>query len=64
MTVAGTSAVAIMLFGAPITAPVTRWVQRRNWGLIKWLRLPLWLEVPVAAHPARLPALFMARRLP
>jgi sterol desaturase/sphingolipid hydroxylase (fatty acid hydroxylase superfamily) len=37
-----------MLSGAPITTPLARWVQRRNWGLVKWLRLPLWLEVPVA----------------
>lgn len=48
MAVAGTSAVAVMLTGTPVTTPLTKWVQRRNWGLVKWLQLPLWLEVPIA----------------
>ena len=48
MAVAGTSAVAVMLTSAPVTTPLTRWVHRRNWGLVKWLRLPIWLELPVA----------------
>jgi sterol desaturase/sphingolipid hydroxylase (fatty acid hydroxylase superfamily) len=48
MAVAGTSAVAVMLTAAPVTAPLTKWVHRRNWGLLKWLRLPSWLEVPLA----------------
>jgi sterol desaturase/sphingolipid hydroxylase (fatty acid hydroxylase superfamily) len=46
--VAGTSAVAVMLTSAPVTKPLTRWVHRRNWGLVKWLRLPIWVELPVA----------------
>src|SRR5436190_13528950 len=48
MAVAGTSALAIMLTAAPITSPLTRWVERRKWGLLKCVRLPLWLEVTVA----------------
>jgi sterol desaturase/sphingolipid hydroxylase (fatty acid hydroxylase superfamily) len=48
MAVAGASAVAVMLTAMPATAPLTRLVQRRNWGLVKSLRLPLWFEVPVA----------------
>jgi sterol desaturase/sphingolipid hydroxylase (fatty acid hydroxylase superfamily) len=48
VAVAGTSAVAVMLTSAPVTKPLTRWVHRRNWGLVKWLRLPIWLELPVA----------------
>ena len=48
MAVAGTSAVAVMLTAAPVTAPLTKWVHRRNWGLLKWLRLPFWLEAPLA----------------
>jgi sterol desaturase/sphingolipid hydroxylase (fatty acid hydroxylase superfamily) len=48
MAVAGTSAVAVMLTGTPVTTPLTKWVQRKNWGLVKWLQLPLWLEVPIA----------------
>ncbi|HEY5742406.1 MAG TPA: sterol desaturase family protein [Terrimicrobiaceae bacterium] len=37
-----------MLTGTPVTTPLTKWVERRNWGLVKWLRLPVWVEVPVA----------------
>jgi sterol desaturase/sphingolipid hydroxylase (fatty acid hydroxylase superfamily) len=48
MAVAGASAVAIMLTAMPVTAPLTRFVQRRRWGLVKWRRLPLWVEVPIA----------------
>lgn len=48
VAVAGTSAVAVMLTSAPVTTPLTRWVHRRNWGLVKWLRLPIWLELPIA----------------
>jgi hypothetical protein len=48
MAVAGTSALAVMLTGAPVTTPLTKWLQARNWGLLKWLQLPLWLEVSIA----------------
>ncbi len=48
MAVAGTSAVAIMLTAAPVTTPLTRWVERRKWGLVKWIRLPLRFEVLIA----------------
>ena len=48
MAVAGTSAVAVILTSAPVTTPLTKWVHRRNCGLVKWLRLPCWLEVPLA----------------
>src|SRR3982750_5043722 len=48
MAVAGTSAVAIMLTAAPVTTPLTRWVERRKWGVTKWLRLPLAVEGTVA----------------
>jgi sterol desaturase/sphingolipid hydroxylase (fatty acid hydroxylase superfamily) len=48
MFVAGTSAVAVMLTSTPVTTPLTKWVHRRNWGLLKSLRLPCWLEVPLA----------------
>ncbi len=47
MAVAATSAVAVMLTSEPITTPLTKWVHRRNWGLVKRLRLPSWLEVPL-----------------
>lgn len=48
MATAGVSAIAVMLTATPVTVPLTRFVQRRKWGLVKWLWLPLWLEVPVA----------------
>ncbi len=48
MAVAAASGVAVMITAMPITVPLTRFVQRRRWGLVKWLRLPLGLEVPVA----------------
>ena len=38
-----------MIFtSAPVTTPLAKWVHRRNCGLVKWLRLPCWLEVPLA----------------
>ena len=48
MAVAGASAIAVTLTAMPVTMPLTRLVQRRRWGLVKWLRLPLWIEVSVA----------------
>ena len=48
MAVAGASALAVMLTGAPVTTPLSKWVHLRNWGLVKCLRLPPWLEVPLA----------------
>src|SRR4029453_12225365 len=48
MAVAGTSAVAVILTSARVTTPLTKWVHRRNCGLVKWLGLPCWLEVPLA----------------
>ena len=48
MAVAGTSAISIMLTAMPLTAPLTRTVQRRKWGLLKRLPLSLALEVPIA----------------
>lgn len=32
----------------PITAPLTRLVERRRWGLLQALRVPPWLEIPLA----------------
>ena len=40
--------VAVILTSARVTTPLTKWVHRRNCGLVKWLRLPCWLEVPLA----------------
>lgn len=48
LAVAATSAAAIQLLDTPITNPLTRFVDRRGWGLIKRVNLPVWLEVPAA----------------
>jgi sterol desaturase/sphingolipid hydroxylase (fatty acid hydroxylase superfamily) len=48
LAVAATSAAALQISDAPITLPLARLVKRRQLGLVKWLRLPRWLEIPVA----------------
>ena len=48
LAVAATSAAAIQLSDAPVTTPLTRFVERRRWGLARRLNLPTWLEVPLA----------------
>jgi sterol desaturase/sphingolipid hydroxylase (fatty acid hydroxylase superfamily) len=46
---AGLSAASIQLAEAPIVEPLSRLVHHRRWGLLQRRRLPLWLEVPLAA---------------
>ncbi|MGH7195121.1 MAG: sterol desaturase family protein, partial [Candidatus Saccharimonadales bacterium] len=48
LAVAGLGAVAIQLAGTPIVRPLTYFVERRRWGLLRRLRLPAWLEIAVA----------------
>src|SRR6185503_9651587 len=48
LTVAATAAAAVQLADAPITKPLTRWVESRRFGLVKRLNLPRTLEVPLA----------------
>lgn len=48
LAVAGISAVAVQLATAPVLKPLARQVERRRWGLLQRLGLPLWLEVPLA----------------
>lgn len=38
-------AMAVQLAEAPVVTLVAAQVERRGWGLLKWLRLPSWLEV-------------------
>jgi sterol desaturase/sphingolipid hydroxylase (fatty acid hydroxylase superfamily) len=45
---AGLSAAALQVADRPLLAPLARWVERRRRGLLKLLRLPGWLEVPLA----------------
>jgi sterol desaturase/sphingolipid hydroxylase (fatty acid hydroxylase superfamily) len=48
LAVAALSAAAINLAERPIVAPLARLVERRQLGLVKRLRLPAWLEIPLA----------------
>jgi sterol desaturase/sphingolipid hydroxylase (fatty acid hydroxylase superfamily) len=40
--------VAVQLAEMPTALGLTRWVEKNRCGLLKWLRLPAWLEVPLA----------------
>jgi len=44
LAVAGLAAAAIQLFENPVAAPLTRFVERKNFGLLKLARLPKILE--------------------
>ena len=48
LAVAAISAAAVQLADAPITSPLSRHVARRRWGIVQRLRLPVWLELPLA----------------
>jgi sterol desaturase/sphingolipid hydroxylase (fatty acid hydroxylase superfamily) len=48
LAIATLGAIAVHLAETPIVARAAAMVERRRWGLVKWLRLPLWLEVCAA----------------
>lgn len=48
LAVAGVGALVLQLAEAPIVAPLAQLVERRGWGLLKRVRLPVWLEVALA----------------
>lgn len=48
LAVAAGSAAAIQAAERPVVEPLARFVERRRWGLLKQVRLPVWLEVPLA----------------
>ncbi len=48
LAVAGVGALVLQLAEAPIVAPLARLVERRGWGLLKRVRLPVWLETALA----------------
>jgi sterol desaturase/sphingolipid hydroxylase (fatty acid hydroxylase superfamily) len=48
LTVAALSALSIQLAEKPVAGPLAELIERRRWGLVKQLRLPVWLEVPLA----------------
>src|SRR5688500_11713707 len=48
LAIAALGAIAVQVAEMPIVAPVAAAVERRRWGVLKRLRLPLWLEISVA----------------
>ncbi len=48
LAVAAVGAAALRLTEAPLAERLTALVERRRWGLLKLVRLPLWLEVAAA----------------
>lgn len=48
LAVAGAGALALQITERPIIERLTALVERRGWGLLKRLRLPLWMETALA----------------
>ncbi len=48
LALAAFSAVAIRLTERPVTDPLTQFIERNQWGLVKRLQLPPWLEVALS----------------
>lgn len=48
LAVAALGAAALQIAERPVVEPLTRLAERRRWGLLKRVRLPLWLEVTLA----------------
>lgn len=48
LAVAGATALATQLAEQPVVKPLAALVERKRWGLLQRLRLPAWLEVPLA----------------
>jgi sterol desaturase/sphingolipid hydroxylase (fatty acid hydroxylase superfamily) len=47
-TVAGVSAIALVLAERPIVMPLAALVEKQKWGLLRLFGFPLWLEIGVA----------------
>jgi sterol desaturase/sphingolipid hydroxylase (fatty acid hydroxylase superfamily) len=48
LAIASLGAIAVQVAEMPFVAPAAAAVERRRWGLLKRMRLPVWLEVPAA----------------
>jgi sterol desaturase/sphingolipid hydroxylase (fatty acid hydroxylase superfamily) len=48
LAVAGVAAASLQLVERPVIQPLTALLERRRWGLLKLVRLPLWMEVAAA----------------
>jgi sterol desaturase/sphingolipid hydroxylase (fatty acid hydroxylase superfamily) len=45
LSVAGVSAIAVVLAERPLVMPLALWVEKQNWGLVRQFGLPEWLEI-------------------
>ena len=48
LAIAGITALVLSVAETPITSRLTKLVQKRKWGILKFIRLPQWLEIPLA----------------
>jgi sterol desaturase/sphingolipid hydroxylase (fatty acid hydroxylase superfamily) len=48
VVIVAVSAAAMQVAGRPVVGPLTALVERRQWGLLKWVSLPRWVEGPLA----------------
>lgn len=48
LAIAAVSVAALQVAGRPVVGPLTALVERRQWGLLKWVSLPRRVEVPLA----------------
>jgi len=46
--VAATGALALRLAEQPVALPLSHWVERHHWGLLQFVQMPAWLELPAA----------------
>jgi sterol desaturase/sphingolipid hydroxylase (fatty acid hydroxylase superfamily) len=47
-SLAGISAIAVVLAERPLVMPLTVWIEKQKWGLVRFLRLPPRLEIAAA----------------
>lgn len=48
LAIAGVAAAVLQLAERPVVEPLTKFVERKNWGLLKIVGLPRWLETVLA----------------
>ncbi len=48
LAIAGITAIVLSVAETPVTSRLTKLIQKRKWGLLKFIRLPRWLEIPLA----------------
>jgi sterol desaturase/sphingolipid hydroxylase (fatty acid hydroxylase superfamily) len=48
LAIAGLAGAAVQLAEMPVALRLSRWAEQGQWGLLKWLDLPVWLEVALA----------------